>query len=346
VAGRPVAELDLAVAELVARIRSDARYQETLAGLGDRAAAGAPAGVASGQSGQPTTGCFDPCADVAGTVLTLPSVADPAALISPDYVTAAGVLAVVYQYGDRIGFFAAVDRAIEQLDGDELCLGDEVPVQTRLYCYHERDDRVPTAERARLAATVLGLRDPRLPAGVQPDPIIPGLLDELLAAIDDNCDPGPFRDEPTSTDLYRLESAARAVHTRLSTSVTGLSALRIRDLQRQFETARSILAELAPFVRPLCRPGAPVPAQGSVAGLGDEWVAVAGLLGAKLPDGTTLFDAAATASAWRTVFDWLIDSVDPLQPVAELTADVCEAAATLRPYGRGRGRCRCGDHGH
>ena len=94
-----------------------------------------------------------------------------------------------------------MDRAIEQLDGDELCLGDEVPVQTRLYCYHERDDRVPPAERARLAATVLGLRDPRLPAGVRPDPIIPGLLDELLAAINDNCDPGPFRDEPTSTDL-------------------------------------------------------------------------------------------------------------------------------------------------
>ena len=44
-AGRPVAELDLAVAELVARIRSDPRYQETLAGLGNRAAAGAPAGL-------------------------------------------------------------------------------------------------------------------------------------------------------------------------------------------------------------------------------------------------------------------------------------------------------------
>ena len=199
-AGRPVAELDVAVAELIAGVRADAAYRETVAGLGGRAGARRTAGAVGARSGRASVGAVgltsygscDPCAAVAGTALDLPDLAEPAALISADYVTAAGVLAVVYQYGDRIGFFEAVDRAIHQLDGDQLCIDSE-DLQSQLYCYGERDDRVKAPERARLAAKVLGLRDPDLPAGLRPDPVIPGLLDELLDAINDNCDPGFFR---------------------------------------------------------------------------------------------------------------------------------------------------------
>ena len=354
-AGRPVAELDVAVAELIAGVRADAAYRETVAGLGGRAgappAAGAAgAGSASARSGRAgvgsvaltSSGTCDPCVAVAGTALDLPDLAEPVALISADYVTAAGVLAVVYQYGDRIGFFEAVDRAINQLDGDELCIDSE-DLQSQLYCYGERDDRVKAPERACLAAKVLGLRDPDLPAGVRPDPVIPGLLNELLDAINENCDPGFFREEPTSADALRLESAARAAQVRLSASVTGLSALRIRDLQLQFGVAQGILRDLAPFVRPLCRPAGAVLAQQGLDGVPDEWVSVAALIGPLLADGSDLFEAARTARAWRTVFDWLIESVDSVESVAPLTADLCEAAATLRPIRRGRCRSGCAD---
>jgi hypothetical protein len=83
-----------------------------------------------------------------------------------------------------------------------------------------------------------------------------------------------------------------------------------------------------------------VPAQQGPTGVADEWISVAALLGPQLADGTDLFDAARTARAWRTVFDWLIYSVDSVDSVAPLTMDVCEAAAILRPnHGR---RCRSG----
>jgi hypothetical protein len=269
---------------------------------------------------------FEPCA-VAGTDLILPVLDEPAALISTEYVTAAGVLAVIYQYGDRIGFFEAVRRAVEQLDGDELCL-DCNDLLNQLYCWDEIDNRIKPRERARLVAKILGLRDPHLSDDVQPDPVISGLFDAMLDAINVNCDPGVFRDEPTSMDAFRLESAVRAVQLRLSWSMTGLSALRVRDLQIQFDRARDILDGLAPFVRPLCRPAgssAPAPTSRS-----REWESVGALLGAQLLDGSDLVTAAATARAWEVVFSWVIASVES---VAELTEEVCDAAAMLRPDG-------------
>ncbi len=354
VARRPVAELDVAVAELIAAARADAAYRETVVGLGDRVperpvagavragSAAAASGRASLRHARPSSGIGDPCAPVAGTALDLPDLAEPTALISADHVTAAGVLAVVYQYGDRIGFFRAVDQAIRGLDGDDLCIDDD-DLLNRLYCYGERDDRVKSPERARLAAQVLGLRDPDLPAGVRPDPVISGLLSRLLEAIADNCDPGVFREQPTTADAFRLESAARSVQVRLSASVTGLSALRIRDLQRQFGVAQDILRDLAPFVRPPCRPGASAPAQQALGSPADEWASVAALIGPVLADGTDLFDAARTARAWRTIFDWLIDSGYSVDAVEPLAPEVCEAAATLHPTRRGRCRTGCPD---
>lgn len=322
VAGHPIAELEFVVAERIARERADAMYRETVAGLGDLAP-GRPGPIRSASTGG------DPCSAVAGTPLDLPAPTEPAALISTDHVAAAGVLAVIYQYGNRLGFFLAVERAIRQLDGDELCIGGQhEDLAMRLYCYGERDDRVTAPERARLAARVLGLRDPDLPPGVEPDPAVQGLLDKLLDAIGDYCDPGPCRTDPTAADSFRVEAAAAAVQVRLSASVTGLSVLKIRDLRRQFGTAQQILRDLAPFVRPLCRPGMPAYRDA------DEWVAVAALNGPRLPDGTDLFEAARTAQAWRTIFDWLIPSANSATPRTRWTPDICEAAAILRPERR------------
>ena len=352
-AGRPVEELHIVVARLLAERRAQATatdtYRETLAGLGERAGSAETVrpSVSVGTLGRarsrpvplgqsPAERC-DPCADVAGTLLALPDIEDPAALISQDYLTASGVLAVVYQYGDRIGFFRAVEEAVQQLDGDQLCIEDDDELLSQLYCYDEIDNRVKAPERARLAAKVLGLRDPDLAAGVRPDPVIPGLLDTLLDAINDNCDPGLLREDPTPTDAFRLESAVRTVQVRLSSSMTGLSALRVRDLQLQFTRAQDILRGLASFVRPLCRPAGTGAVQG-VTGEADEWVSVSALLGPQLADGTDLFEAATTARAWRTVFDYLISSVEY---VGEPSPQVCEAAAVLRPSRRWRRRSGC-----
>jgi hypothetical protein len=323
-AGHSIAELEFVVAQRIAHDRPDPVYRETVEAAGD------PAPSSLGSIRSASTG-GDPCSAIAGTTLDLPAPTEPAALISTDHVAAAGVLAVIYQYGNRLGFFPAVERAIQQLDGDELCIsGQHEDLAMRLYCYGERDDRVKAPERARLAARALGLRDPDLPAGVEPDPVIQGLLDKLLDAIGDYCDPGPCRTDPTATDAFRLESAAAAVQVRLSASVTGLSVLKIRDLQRQFGTAQQILRDLAPFVRPLCRPGTPVYRNA------DEWVSVAALNGPRLPDGTDLFEAARTAQAWRTIFDWLIRSASSASLRTRWTPDICEAAVVLRPKRRER----------
>ena len=116
--------------------------------------------------------------------------------------------------------------------------------------------------------------------------------------------------------------------------MTGLTALRIRDLQQQFAVARGILHDLAPYVRPLCRPTGTTGTQP----VADEWVSVAALIGPQLADGSDLFEAARTARAWRTTFDWLIDSAESADAVATLSDDVCEAAAILRPTRQGRRR--------
>ena len=378
-AGHPLEELDVVVGRLLAQHRSQASaaqtYQDTLAPFGRRTEQGGvgvnPASATSTQgptAGQPppsspfaqygwpampvggapfgpaatsvakhSSGCCEPCA-IAGTQLEIPEIDDPAALISGEFVTAAAVLAVVYQYGDRIGFFTAVNQAVQQLDNDELCIED-AGLLNQLYCWDERYNRVKAPERARLVAKVLGLNDPNRPPGVRPDPIVPGLLDTLLDAINTNCDPGYWRNEPTSMDAYRLESAVRAVQVRLSSSMTVLSTLRVRDLQAQFCRALEILRGIAPSVRGLCRPADSGSAQQAVSGQSKEWVSVGALVGARLPDGTDLFDAAATASAWRTVFDWLVCSLESVWTPPE---QVCAAAALLRPAGWARYSSRCG----
>lgn len=363
-AGHPVTELDALAAGLLAQHRSQAAeentYRETLAGLGTRATAtrartgrqpapepsaapswsavpvgGAPPGPQKDPYGQPPSERYDPCA-IAATCLTFPQITPQVGLISEEFVTAAGVLAVLYQYLDRAGFSSAIERAIQQLDSDELCVHD-VDLLDALNCWRERDNRVKAPERASLVAKVLGLRDPDLPQGVQPDPLVQGLLDNLLDAINDNCDPGVFRDEPTSADIVRLQSAVRAVLVRLSSSMTVHSTLRVRELQVQFCRALSILRGLASFVRPLCRPGGEV-AQGTTA-TQSEWISVSALNGARLPDGSDLSDAAATAAAWQVVFEWL---ADPMERDATPTLDVCQAAALLRPARA----ARCKPAGH
>jgi hypothetical protein len=359
VAGRAPEDLDLVVAEIVADQRSrtaaDREHQGILAQFGARArpgtvAAGAtpgpataggtpqqtrptappavslsrgtPSGVDTGRASWRSGRCSDPCA-TAGVDLDIPEVGDVDELSNDEDVTAAAVLAVVYQYGDRIGFFRAIDRAVQQLDSDQLCVEDH-DLLNALSCWAEIDYRVTAPERARLVAKILGLSDPHLPEGIVPDPGIQVLLNDLLDAINANCDPGVFRDEPTSFDRSALHRASQAVRARISSSMTTFSILKIKQLQVQFERAQRILAGLAPHVRGRCR--AP---QYTDAVAAPEWIAVSALLGDRLPDGTELVSAATTANAWRVVFERLADD----RVVGNVGEDdeICQAAALLRP---------------
>lgn len=202
------------------------------------------------------------------------------------------------------------------LDTDKLCVPEQ-NVLNELNCWAERDNRVKTPERARLVATVLGIGDPARPQGVRPDPVMPGLLNGLLDAINAYCRCG---DNVSQADVDGMARTAAAVRARLSSSMTGLSALRVRELAVQFTTAKQILADLAPYVHASCRPNSD-----STASTLNEWTSVSALLGSRTPDGVDLVEAAATARAWETVFSWLADADCVDEP------DLCLAAARLRP---------------
>ncbi|MGH3526973.1 MAG: hypothetical protein ACRDS0_03560 [Pseudonocardiaceae bacterium] len=328
-AGHPVTELDVVAGGLLAAHRSQASAAKLWSAIPPSAASA----MAADPYDQGPSERHDPCA-IAGTALDVPKIEVPSGLVSEEFVTAAGVLAVIYQVADRIGAFAAIDRAIQQLDSDELCI-DRVGLLNRLSCWEERDNRVKAPERARLVAKILGLRDADLPQGVQPDAVIPGLLDDVLDAINAHCDPGVYRDEPTSMDVVRLRLATRAVQVRLSSLVTGYSVLRIQDLQVQYSRALAILRGLAHFVRRPCRPRDDDVAAHHTP-MQAEWISVSALIGTRLPDGSDLFDAVATAKAWQIIFDdWLIDDGDEEADAMTLARSpsrkVCEAAALLRP---------------
>lgn len=326
--GHSAAELDVVVGTVLAEHRAT-RARDTVLGTFGYPPSTPSTGPAwsalpiddPGGSDTPPSTCDELCA-VAETSLTPVIVNGPTALISTEYVTAAAVLAAIHQYGDRIGFFRAVDEALTQLDGDRLCVVGNPALLNLLNCWPERHYRITARERATLAAKVLGIRDPTLPDGIRPDPVIPGLFDNLLTAINAFCDPGPFRSAPSPATSQRLESAATAVLVRLSSTVTGRTTLRVRELQVQFGTALEILRGLSKYVHAPCRPDLTTPVP-------DEWTSVSALLGTQLRDGTDLVQAAETAAAWSTVVNWL---ADPQSTLANPTDEVCLAAALLRPY--------------
>lgn len=251
------------------------------------------------------TTCPESCA-VAGVDLTSPEVPSPAVLISPERIRAAGSLAVLYQYGMRIRMFAAVEAAVRRFDSAELRF-DDAELSNILYCWPESFYRVKPPEIARLAARVLGLRDPALPAGVAPDPLVQGMLSRLVDALSAVCQPPCGCDEPSTSARQELRSAAETVQIRLSSTVSGMTMMRIRDLRRQFDVATDALTRISA----LC--------DGE-----DLWQAVADLAGDRLPDGTDLVRAAAVAEAWQRIFRWLEgDSY-------EVDGALCTAASILR----------------
>lgn len=253
---------------------------------------------------------------------------DPPRLISLDSVRGAGVLMLVYQYGTRLRFFEAVDRARELLDTDRLCLDDtnDKDLADRLYCYPDPRHRAGSFERALLAARVLGIPDDRVPDD-QRDDLIQPMLARLLDAANVACDPPRKPYGPSAGDRQRLKSAARAVQSRLSWSMTGLASLQVRDLQCQLETARALLTELARQHLPVpCRPGA---------GGDPLWGVLSVLVGDRLrADGIDLYEATEQAAAWRTAFDWLGGYAVDRTATPSCTDALCEAAALLRPGDR------------
>jgi hypothetical protein len=154
------------------------------------------------------------------------------------------------------------------------------------------------------------------------------MLDDLLDAINATCDPGWHRPDPNAVRL-----AAQRARARISSSMTQSATMKITQLQVQYEQAQEILVDLVPFVRGRCRPGS---GAAGLTGIGSEWFTVAALLGDRLPDGTDLLSAHATATALRTVFLWLADSACIAGPVDD---DLCAAAALLRPRRHGGWGC-------
>jgi hypothetical protein len=257
----------------------------------------------------------DPCLRAAEPLDPIPTIGPPR-LIRPKRVGAAGVLMLAHSYGTRLRFFDAVDRARLLLDTDQVRIGDR-SLRARLYCWPERDHRVDTRMRLLLAAKVLGVPHPDVPDDERDD-TIQRLLAELLDALHGVCDPGGLRTKPTAAAHQRLESAASAVCARLSTTMTGLTTMQVRDLQVQLKAARDILTALAPHLR--------VP---------DLWGTLAVLVGERLrADGVELLAEAETARAWAAVFTWL---ATPSRKMRSIDRDLCRTAALLRPP-----RSRCG----
>lgn len=252
-----------------------------------------------------------------------PLVLAPPRLISPESVRGAGVLMLIYQYGTRLRFFEAVDRARELLDTDRLCLDDKADkdLADRLYCYPDPRHRAGPFERALLAAKVLGIPDDRVPDD-QRDDLIQPLLARLLDAASAACDSDSARTGPSPGDLQRIESSASAVLARLSSSMTGMACLQVRDLQCQLDTAYDLLTELAEHLPVPCRLRAPKPP--------DVWGSLSVLVGDRLrADGVDLYQATQQATAWREVFDWLGLCVG--RPSTPPRTPLCKAAALLRP---------------
>ncbi len=253
---------------------------------------------------------------------TPPVIARPA-LISEERVRGAGVLMLLYQYGIRLRFFEAIERARAMIGTDQLCM-DTAPndVIDRLYCYPGPHHRAGPSDLTALAASVLGISAPE-ESEEQRDPLIRGMLTDLLDALNDACDGLRRTTGQSAAELQRLESAALAVQARFSASMSGFAGLQVRDLQSRFDDVTTMLTELAQYLTVPCRPGA--------GGARDLWGSVAVLVGDDLrADGIDLFGAARTADAWHTVFEAL-DGPPGGRPA---TDDLCRAAALLRPRSR------------
>jgi hypothetical protein len=337
-AGYDVRELDVLVGRLLAGHRAAAEgaraRRETLAAFGERGgeAAGPEADDGPALSlteGAPTATWRDPgrlpCA-VAGVQLVFSRVPGVCDFSDDQAVAAAGVLANVYLHADWIRMFAAVDEAVRRLDDGALRV-DEHCLLDALNCWREMRNGVTAAERARLVASVLGLPGPHLAADVTPDPLIQGLLDALLDAVNAACAADPDRGEPDAVVRGRLRRTRQAVRARLTSTVSSGAIMRIKQLLVQFRQARYILDALGPYLQGGPRPAA----EGDPAHWAGVWATLRALLGDELGDGTDLYTGIVTADAWRVVFDWLDAGGDAVD-----CADLCDAAALLRPCGRNR----------
>lgn len=261
----------------------------------------------------------------------LPIVAAPTALISPERVKGAGVLLLARIYGDQLRFFDAIDKARELLDTDLLCLDtlknvscSTNPQQTLLnllYRWPETGHQVSLATRQRLANKVLGIPAPGAPAAER-DTLIQPLLSRLLDSINAVPDPTSLK----SADQEVLKLTAQLVEARLSTTMTGLVTMQVRDLQKQLGVATSILGDLGGHLKRPCRPGAT-----------DEYNVFAPLtvlVGKQLEaDGVDLFQTADIAEAWRVVFEKLPNLTGS---VTQVDDQLSRAAAVLRPPGTDR----------
>jgi hypothetical protein len=265
----------------------------------------------------------DPCA-VAGTSLAPLLVPDPS-VIDSTRVEVAGSLMSTYIYGMRLRFFAAVDRARELFDTQELCV-DSDGLRNTLYCWPDRFDRVSPPQRATLVARVLGQSHPDVPDELV-DTQIEGLLRNVFDLINSVCDPGLCRTDPTPATLDALELARESARYRLSQTVTEMVAMQVRDLSGQLDAAATLLARLAPQLSSPCRTA-------------DIWASVDALVGPQLrADKIDVVSVAHAAQAWQAIFNWLAVDIPDVGLLASVRP-LCGAVSRLRPP-RQTGGCAC-----
>ncbi|GIH06924.1 hypothetical protein Rhe02_49910 [Rhizocola hellebori] len=263
----------------------------------------------------------------AGVDLTLTTISRPFDLADSGRVEAAGALMLIHQYGTRMGFFAAIDRARDLLDEDKLCL-DFVSGQRKLlnalYCWPRLTEQLESSRIAAVKAKVLGIGDAGVPESERNTAIGPQ-LGRLVALLNRACNPGKCQDEPTTTELFELERAYRAVRFNLTMSTSTGTMLTIKEMKANLSTAVSILDGLADHLYLPCHLDATDGAFRSVLALvGDDLMAA----------GVDLTEAAEIAEAWQVIFSWLAYDASAAVAMTSIPDDLCGAAATLRPVPR------------
>jgi hypothetical protein len=260
--------------------------------------------------------------------LELTTVTRPYDLADSGRVRAAGVLMLVHLY-ERMGFFAAIPRAQELLDEDKLCLsfyGEQRKLLNAIYCWPRLTENLSVTRMAQVKAKVLGIPHADVPESER-NTAIGQLMGNLVAGLNRVCNPGRCRDEATTTELFQLQRAYRAVRFNLTNATSTGTMLAIREMRANYFTAVNILGGLAEHLYLPCHlDGADGAFRSVMALVGDDLQAA----------GIDLTETAEIADAWQVIFAWLSDDAAAAARFDEVPEDLCLAAATLRPSGEER----------
>lgn len=249
----------------------------------------------------------------------------PANLVDPDRIKAACKLWLAHLY-EQLGLFLAMERAWTLVEEDELRLGftgDGSNALNALYSWPEIT-RILDRDRLHLVeARTLGLCHPDVP-GSECNQLIRPLIARLITALSRFHD-GHKGDEHRTARLLELSSLLQAVLMNFTENTSDGAGMVARHQWGNVTTAINTLTQLA---KHLCLPGylnAGSGAYGAVIALRREGLKRAG----KDP-----YQEIRLLLAWQTFLDWVAADHGPVLTPGEVTNEVREAAAILRPEPR------------